>query len=86
VGNGATVLDGAVVGRRALVAAGATVPPGMVIPDGMIAVGVPARVAGEVTGRAKEWVDTNPSVYRELARRHTAAARPVGSDPWNTAH
>src|ERR1700758_1583119 len=83
VGNGATVLDGAVVGRRALVAAGATVPPGMVIPDGMIAVGVPARVAGEVTGRAKEWVDTNPETYRELARRHAASARLVGSDPWN---
>jgi carbonic anhydrase/acetyltransferase-like protein (isoleucine patch superfamily) len=77
IGNGATVLDGAVVGHRALVAAGAIVPPGMVIPDGMIAVGVPARVAGEVKGRAKEWVDTNPSVYRELARRHAAGARPV---------
>jgi len=47
VGNGATVLDGVVVGRRALIAAGATVPPGMAVPDGMIAVGVPARVAGE---------------------------------------
>jgi carbonic anhydrase/acetyltransferase-like protein (isoleucine patch superfamily) len=86
VGNGATVLDGVVVGRRALVAAGATVPPGMVIPDGMIAVGVPARVAGEVTGRAKEWVDTNPGIYRELARRHAAGARLVGSEPWNIAH
>src|ERR1700733_14095620 len=52
VGNGATVLDGVVVGRRALVAAGCTVPPRMVIPDGMIAVGVPARIAGEVAGGA----------------------------------
>ena len=86
VGNGATVLDGVVVGRRALIAAGATVPPGMVVPDGMIAVGVPARVAGEVTGRAKEWVDTNPATYRELARRHAASARLVGSEPWNIAH
>ena len=77
VGNGATVLDAAVVGSRSLVAAGATVPPGMVIPGGMIAVGVPARVAGEVKGRAKEWVDTNPEVYRALARRHTAGVRPV---------
>jgi len=49
----------------------------MVIPDGMIAVGVPARVAGEVNGRAKEWVDTNPEVYRALARRHAAGIRPV---------
>jgi carbonic anhydrase/acetyltransferase-like protein (isoleucine patch superfamily) len=77
IGNGATVLDGAIVGRRALVAGGATVPPRMVIPDGMLAVGVPARVAGEVTGHAKQWVETNPAVYRDLARRHAASIRPL---------
>jgi len=77
IGNGATVLDGAVVGRRALVAAGCTVPPGMVIPDGMLAVGVPARVVGEVSGGAKQWVETNPELYRTLARRHAASVRPV---------
>ena len=60
MGNGATVLDGAIVGRRALVAAGCTVPPGMTIPDDMLAVGVPARILGEVTGGAKQWVQTNP--------------------------
>ena len=77
VGNGATVLDGATVGRRALVAAGCTVPPGMTIPDGMLAVGVPARIAGEITGGARRWVETNPEAYRELARRHAASVRPV---------
>src|SRR5580693_7744443 len=77
VGNGATVLDGAIVGRRALVAGGATVPPGMVIPDGMLAAGVPARVIGEVSGGAKQWVDTNPGLYRELARRHAVGVRPI---------
>ncbi len=77
IGNGATVLDAAVIGSRALIAAGATVPPGLVVPDGMIAVGVPARVAGEVTGRAKEWVDTNPEIYRNLARRHATGLRPA---------
>jgi carbonic anhydrase/acetyltransferase-like protein (isoleucine patch superfamily) len=77
VGNGATVLDGVVVGRRALVAAGCTVPPGMVIPDGMIAVGVPARIAGEVVGGAKFWVENNPAVYRDLARRHAATVKPA---------
>jgi carbonic anhydrase/acetyltransferase-like protein (isoleucine patch superfamily) len=77
IGNGATVLDGAIVGSRALVAAGATVPPGMTIDDGMIAVGVPAKISGPVTGRAKEWVDTNPAVYRQLARRHAVGTRPV---------
>lgn len=77
IGNGATVLDGAVIGSRALVAAGSTVPPGMIIPVGMLAVGSPARVTREVSGRAKEWVDTNPEAYRELARRHAAGTRRV---------
>ena len=77
IGNGATVLDGAIVGRRALVAGGATVPPGMLIPDGMLAAGVPAKVLREVAGRAREWVDTNPAVYRDLARRHAATVRPA---------
>jgi len=77
VGNGATVLDGAVVGPRALVAAGATVPPGLTIPGGMLAAGVPARVITEISGGARQWVETNPETYRELARRHAAGARPV---------
>jgi carbonic anhydrase/acetyltransferase-like protein (isoleucine patch superfamily) len=77
VGNGATVLDGAIVGSRALVAAGCTVPPGMKIGDGMLAVGVPARITGPVTGAAKQWVDNNPAVYRELARRHAAGITPL---------
>jgi carbonic anhydrase/acetyltransferase-like protein (isoleucine patch superfamily) len=78
IGNGATVLDGAVIGARALVAAGATVAPGLAVPDGMLAVGVPARVAGEVRGGALRWVQANPEVYRELARRHAAGVRPAG--------
>jgi carbonic anhydrase/acetyltransferase-like protein (isoleucine patch superfamily) len=78
IGNGATVLDGATVGPRALVAAGATVPPGMAIPGGMLAVGVPARVAGELSGGALRWVQSNPAAYRELARRHAAGIRPAG--------
>jgi carbonic anhydrase/acetyltransferase-like protein (isoleucine patch superfamily) len=81
VGNGATVLDGVTVGRRALVAGGAVVPPGMTIPDGMLAVGVPAKIAGPVTGNAEQWVSTNPAVYRDLARRHAATVRPSGGRP-----
>jgi carbonic anhydrase/acetyltransferase-like protein (isoleucine patch superfamily) len=77
IGNGATVLDGAVVGRRALVAAGCTVLPGMTIPEGTLAVGVPARIVGEVTGAARQWVENNPEAYRELARRHAAGLRLV---------
>ena len=80
IGNGATVLDGAIIGSRALVAAGGTVPPGMSVPDGMLAAGVPARIIGRILGSAKQWVDTNPEAYRELARRHAAGIRPVASE------
>jgi carbonic anhydrase/acetyltransferase-like protein (isoleucine patch superfamily) len=77
VGNGATVLDGVIVGRRALIAAGCTVPPGMIIPDDVLAAGVPARILGAVTGGARQWVQANPALYRDLARRHAATIRPV---------
>jgi carbonic anhydrase/acetyltransferase-like protein (isoleucine patch superfamily) len=43
----------------------------------MLAVGVPARIAGEITGAARQWVETNPEIYRELARRHAAGIRAV---------
>jgi carbonic anhydrase/acetyltransferase-like protein (isoleucine patch superfamily) len=77
IGNGATVLDGAVIGSHALVAAGATVPPGMQVPEGMQAAGVPAKVTGELSKGARFWVETNPEVYRALARRHAAGVRTV---------
>lgn len=82
IGNGAIVLDGVIVGRRALVAAGATVPPRMVIPDGMLAMGVPAKITGEVTGGAKLRVEGNGEVYRKLARRYAASLRPVDLCCW----
>jgi carbonic anhydrase/acetyltransferase-like protein (isoleucine patch superfamily) len=75
IGNGATVLDGAIIGSRALVAAGATVAPGMEIPGEMLAGGVPARVLGKLTPGAQRWVDMNPQVYQDLARRHAAGVR-----------
>jgi carbonic anhydrase/acetyltransferase-like protein (isoleucine patch superfamily) len=77
IGNGATVLDGVRIGSRVLIAAGTIVPPGMTVPDSMLAVGVPAKIAGEVRGSAKLWVDHNPEVYRALARRHAAGVEPV---------
>jgi carbonic anhydrase/acetyltransferase-like protein (isoleucine patch superfamily) len=49
----------------------------MEIPDNMLAVGIPARIVGEVSGGALAWVQTNPQVYRDLARRHAAGVRPV---------
>jgi len=78
VGNGATVQDGAVVGELCLVAAGATVPPNMVIQPSQLVMGAPASVRGPLTPGAEWWVQNNPEIYRELARRHAATARPLG--------
>jgi len=48
----------------------------MAIPDGMLAAGVPARIVGEVSGGARQWVENNPEIYRDLARRHAAGVSP----------
>ncbi|KQS59877.1 carbonic anhydrase [Geodermatophilus sp. Leaf369] len=72
IGNGSTVQDGARIGRRALIGAGSLVPPGMVVPDEVLALGSPAKVRGPLTAGAAQWVDGNPAIYQELARRHAA--------------
>jgi len=77
IGNGATVLDGAVIGERALVAAGATVPPGTAVPAETMAMGSPARKFFPLSNTARAWVDGNPAIYRELARRHRESVKPV---------
>jgi carbonic anhydrase/acetyltransferase-like protein (isoleucine patch superfamily) len=78
VGNGSTVQDGARVGRRALIGAGSLVPPGMVVPDEVLALGAPAKVRGPLSEGAARWVDGNPGIYQELARRHASSVEEVG--------
>jgi carbonic anhydrase/acetyltransferase-like protein (isoleucine patch superfamily) len=77
VGNGATVQDGARIGARCLIGAGAIVPPNTVVPDGQLVLGTVAREKGPLTASAQHWVDNNPGVYQELARRHAATVVPV---------
>ena len=77
VGNGSTVLDGAVVGPRALIAAGSTVTPGTEVPGETVAIGSPAKKFLPLTGTAKMWVDHNQEIYRDLARRHRDGVEPV---------
>jgi carbonic anhydrase/acetyltransferase-like protein (isoleucine patch superfamily) len=78
VGNGSTVQDGARIGRRAMIGAHSIVPPGMEVPDEQLALGSPARVRGPLTDGAARWVDGNPSIYQELARRHAGSVEQVG--------
>ena len=77
IGNNATVLDGAVVGRRAMVAAGSTVAPGTEVPPETVAYGTPAKRFLPLAGSARQWVEANPALYQELARRHRDGVTPV---------
>jgi carbonic anhydrase/acetyltransferase-like protein (isoleucine patch superfamily) len=77
VGNGATVLDGARIGAKAMIAAGSTVTPGAEVPDETVAMGSPAKKMAPLVGNARHWVETNPGVYQELARRHAASVKEV---------
>lgn len=77
IGNGATILDGARIGARALVAAGSTVIPAAVVPDETVAMGSPAKHHVPLAGNARTWVEANPGIYQELARRHRDGLEPV---------
>lgn len=77
IGNGATIQDGARIGARCLVGAGATVPPNTVVPDEQLVLGAVGRAKGPLTDSARWWVEGNPGIYRELARRHRDGVTPV---------
>lgn len=73
VANGATVLDGAVIGARTMVAAHSLVPAGMEVPDEVLVAGSPAQVKRPIAGTPAEfWVQVNPGAYAELAQRYRA--------------
>ena len=52
-------------------------PPNTVVPDGQLVLGGVAREKGPLTESARWWVDGNPGIYRDLARRHREGVRPV---------
>jgi len=75
IGNASVVLDGARVGVRTMVAANSTVPPGSEVPSEVVAMGSPAMTKQtRLSHTARQWVDHNPGLYQELARRHRDSA------------
>jgi len=75
IGMGATLLDGAVIGRGSLIGAGALVTPGTIIPPGSLALGAPARVKRPVNAKEREQIDDGAAHYVELSRRYLAGDR-----------
>ncbi len=70
IGMGAIISDYAEIGEWAVVAEGAVVKQESVIPAGKIAVGVPARVIGDVKEHHREELSQYKDIYRDLARRY----------------
>ena len=69
IGMGAVVSDYAVIGENATVGEGAVVKNKMEIPERSIAVGVPAKVIGQVTDEYVEQWRKFKGIYRELAEK-----------------
>lgn len=67
IGMGATVLDGAKIGRQCLVGAKALVTKGKQIPDGSLVLGAPAEVARQLTAAERAALKESALRYAENA-------------------
>jgi carbonic anhydrase/acetyltransferase-like protein (isoleucine patch superfamily) len=70
VGMGAIISDYAIVGEWAIVGEGAVVRARFEVPDGKIAVGVPAKVIGDIQDHHKDELSKFKAIYRDLAGRY----------------
>lgn len=73
IGMKATVLDGAVIGRRSVIGAGAVVTKGTVVPPGSMVLGMPGKVvktlSEEEQAGLRHWAEKYVTVAREHKKR-----------------
>ena len=72
IGMNATILDGAVVGRRSIVGAGSLVLQGMKIPSGSLVAGVPAKVKRLLSEEEQDALKPWAEKYVVVAAAHAA--------------
>lgn len=70
IGMAAVVSDYAVIGEWAIVGEGAVVKARFEVPNGKIAVGIPAKIIGDVQDHHKEELTRFKTIYRDLAGRY----------------
>ena len=80
IGMGSIISDWAVVGEWAAIDEGAVVTQSMEIPPEKVAVGVPAKVVGDVKKDWKELWGSYRHVYPDLARRYPMGLREVAKE------
>ncbi len=75
IGMRATVLDGAVIGRRSIIGAQALVTQGMVVPPGSLVLGVPGKVARVLEAEEQAGIRRWAEKYIQVAAAHRARFR-----------
>jgi len=70
IGMGAIVSDYAIVGVWSVIGEGCVVKNNQVIEDRKVAVGVPARIAGEITDEYQNLWTKYKNIYVELAKKY----------------
>jgi len=90
VGMGATVLDGAVVGKQSIIGANALVTQGMKIPPGSLVLGAPAKIARALTAREraalKGWADKYVHYAAYCLRHGINVSKPLPTDGKRRGH
>ncbi|MHA1666523.1 MAG: gamma carbonic anhydrase family protein, partial [Candidatus Thorarchaeota archaeon] len=77
IGMGAIVSDYAIVGSWAIVGEGAVVRARFEVPDEKIAVGVPAKIIGDVQDHHRVELVKFKQIYRDLAKRYPTGLKKV---------
>ena len=80
VGMGAIISDFSIIGENAIVAEGCVVPARMEIPERKIAVGIPAKIIGDVTDETIETYETYKDIYADLSRRYKTGLVRIDDD------
>jgi carbonic anhydrase/acetyltransferase-like protein (isoleucine patch superfamily) len=74
---GATVLNGAKIGKNCLIGAGALITENKVIPDGSLVMGVPGKVVRELDAQAIQRLTASAKHYAENAARFRRDLEPL---------
>ncbi len=77
IGMGAIVSDYAIIGSWAIVGEGAVVRARFEIPNERIAVGVPAKVIGDVKDNHRAELVKFKQIYRDLAKRYPTGLKKI---------
>ena len=77
VGNGAIVLDGAIIEQDGFLGAGALLTPGKVVKPFELWAGVPAKLIRLMPEEERRRYDRNAEAYRQLAARFRGGLQPV---------